>query len=134
MSASQAEYAGSIPVFRSMPEQTAFHLKSPAIRLGISHTALSFLLFAKSHARLACSPKTSSPRLAAASSCGPRLWLRRINRLTSRRPPRQQILAVSRTAGARMCCQLFTCSRVQLSLSKCPTYFSCGFHMPEVTF
>ena len=31
------------------------HLKSPAIRLGISHIAPSFLLSAKSHALLACS-------------------------------------------------------------------------------
>ena len=40
-------------------------------------------------------------------SCGTRLWLRRINRLANRRPLRQQILAVSRAAGARICCQLF---------------------------
>ena len=40
-------------------------------------------------------------------SCGTRLWSRRINRLANRRPLRQQILAVSRAAGARICCQLF---------------------------
>lgn len=39
----------------STSEWTAFHPKSPAEWLGISHTAPSFLLSAKSHARLACS-------------------------------------------------------------------------------
>ena len=58
--------------------------------------------------------QTPSRRLTAASSCGARLWLRRINSLTNRRPLRQQILAVSRTAGTRMCCQLFAGSKVQL--------------------
>ena len=47
--------AGSNPVSRSTSEWTAFHSKSPAEWLGISHTAPSFLLSAKSHARLACS-------------------------------------------------------------------------------
>lgn len=45
----------SNPVSRSTSEWTAFHPKSPAEWLGISHTAPSFLLSAKSHARLACS-------------------------------------------------------------------------------
>ena len=45
----------SNPVSRSTSEWTAFHSKSPAEWLGISHTAPSFLLSAKSHARLACS-------------------------------------------------------------------------------
>lgn len=45
--------AGSNPVSRSTSEWTAFHSKSPAEWLGISHTAPSFLLSAKSHARLA---------------------------------------------------------------------------------
>lgn len=43
----------SNPVSRSTSEWTAFHSKSPAEWLGISHTAPSFLLSAKSHARLA---------------------------------------------------------------------------------
>ena len=37
-------------------------------------------------------------------SCGTRLWLQRINRLANRRPLCQQILAVSRAAGALICC------------------------------
>ena len=67
--------------------------------------------------------QTPSRRLTAASSCGARLWLRRINRLANRRPPCQQILAVSCTAGARMCCKLFASSRVQLSPTNAENLF-----------
>lgn len=79
--------------------------------------------FAKNHARSPVRLKTPSRRLTAASSCGARLWLRRINRLANRRPPCQQILAVSCTAGARMCCKLFASSRVQLSPTNAENLF-----------
>ena len=81
----------------------------------------------KSLARLTCSVVRPSRRLTVASSCGARLWLRRINRLANRRPLRQQILAVSRTAGARMCCQLLASSSVQLPPPKSRKYL---FHVP----
>ena len=77
-----------------------------------------------------------SRRLAVASSCGAQLWLRRINRLTSRRPPRQQILAVSCTADARMCCQLFASYEGSNPTTEIPEIsFSCGLNKsPRKTF
>ena len=51
----KVEVASSSLVTRSTSEWTAFHSKSPAEWLGLSHIASSFLLSAKSHARLACS-------------------------------------------------------------------------------
>ena len=74
-------------------------------------------------------PKTSSPRLAVASSCGARLWSRRINRLTSRRPPRQQILAVSPHCGHSDVLPTFCVFESSTVPAEMPNIsFSCGSH------